>query len=252
MNFFKKNTGLLLRFDDIAPNMNWKMMNKCEKLFLNYNIKPVLGIIPKNEDSELLSFQFKENFWEKVKHWQSLGWEISIHGYNHKYSLDTRKKDYFKFGGKSEFFGNSYDKQKLKLKKSIEIFKKNNIKVRSFFAPNHTYDFNTFKALKANGIFKIIDGYGFFPYEKFGINFVPQLFYKNIILPFGIQSTQIHLNTWGDKDFEAFEFFIKKNHKKIIDYDYALSKTYNNLSTMFLRVISEYLLRFYRFFKFKF
>ena len=96
MNFLKKNTGLLLRFDDIAPNMNWKMMNKCEKLFLNYNIKPVLGIIPKNEDNELLSFQFKENFWEKVKHWQSLGWEISIHGYNHKYSLDTRKKDYFK------------------------------------------------------------------------------------------------------------------------------------------------------------
>ena len=65
MNFFKRNTGLLLRFDDIAPNMNWEIMDKCEKLFLDYNIKPILGIIPNNEDDELLAFPEKKNFWEK-------------------------------------------------------------------------------------------------------------------------------------------------------------------------------------------
>ena len=97
MNFFKKNTGLLLRFDDIAPNMNWKMMDKCEKLFLTYNIKPVLGVIPNNEDNELLTFPLKENFWEKVKQWQSFGWEICIHGYNHKYVSNTKKRDYFNY-----------------------------------------------------------------------------------------------------------------------------------------------------------
>ena len=101
MNFFKRNTGLLLRFDDIAPNMNWEIMDKCEKLFLDYNIKPILGIIPNNEDDELLAFPEKKNFWEKVKQWQSFGWEISIHGYNHRYGSVTKKKDYFNYGGRS-------------------------------------------------------------------------------------------------------------------------------------------------------
>ena len=246
MNFFKQNTGLLLRFDDIAPNMNWELMNKCEKLFLEYNIKPVLGVIPNNEDELLLSFPFKKNFWEKVNQWQSYGWEIAIHGYNHKYISNTKKKDYFSYGGKSEFFGYSLEDQISKLKKSCEIFRKNNIKVRSFFAPNHTYDSNTFKALKSVGITQVIDGYGLFPYFESGINFIPQLFYKNVILPFGIQATQIHLNTWDNKDFENFEKFINKNRKKIISYDYALSKTKNDFKSFILRFSTEYFLRFFR------
>ncbi len=252
MNLFKNNTGLLIRFDDIAPNMNWQLMNKCEELFLKYNIKPVLGIIPNNEDEELLSYPLNKNFWKKINEWQSLGWEIAVHGYSHVYASDTKKKDYFNYGGKSEFFGFSLEEQISKLKKSLEIFKNNNINTRCFFAPNHTYDLNTFKALKAVGIHNVIDGYGLFPYNKFGINFVPQLLYKNFILPFGIQTTQIHLNTWNFKDYENFESFINKNHKKIISFDFALSKTNNTLKSSILRLIVEYLLKFYRVLRFKF
>ena len=48
---------ILIRFDDIAENMNWHLMNKCEALFDELNIKPVMGVIPNNKDSELLSYQ---------------------------------------------------------------------------------------------------------------------------------------------------------------------------------------------------
>ena len=68
-NFFKslkENTGILIRFDDIAPNMNWEMMDKCEKLLDGFNIKPVLGVIPNNKDQELLSYPKRENFWKIV------------------------------------------------------------------------------------------------------------------------------------------------------------------------------------------
>ncbi len=251
MNFFRKNTGLLIRFDDIAPNMNWELMDKCEKLFLKYDIKPVIGIIPKNEDEELLAYPFRKNFWIKVKQWQSFGWEISIHGYNHKYISDTKKKDYFNYGGKSEFFGFSLEDQIIKLKNSLKVFNENEIKVRSFFAPNHTYDLNTFKALKKVGINQVIDGYGFFPYNQYGIIFIPQLFYKNKILPFGIQSTQIHLNNWDSSDYELFKNFVEKNLKKIISYDYALSRANNKFYSTMLRFLSKYTLKFLRFTKFK-
>jgi len=53
-NYLSENTALLIRMDDIAENMNWSLMKKCEELFDELNIKPLLGVIPKNEDSELL------------------------------------------------------------------------------------------------------------------------------------------------------------------------------------------------------
>ena len=57
---------ILIRFDDIAENMNWHLMDKCEKLFDKYEIKPVLGVIPNNQDLELKSYPRKENFWQIV------------------------------------------------------------------------------------------------------------------------------------------------------------------------------------------
>ena len=47
---FKKKS-LIFRLDDIAPNMKWEMMNKVENLFDRYQIKPIMGVIPKNEDN---------------------------------------------------------------------------------------------------------------------------------------------------------------------------------------------------------
>ena len=70
MNFFKKNTGILIRFDDIAENMNWRLMDKCESLFEKHNIKPVVGAIPNNTDTELLSYPKRENFWNIVNKWK--------------------------------------------------------------------------------------------------------------------------------------------------------------------------------------
>ena len=53
---------ILLRFDDIAENMNWHLMDKCEKFLIHYNIKPVMGVIPNNKDETLKSFPKKRIF----------------------------------------------------------------------------------------------------------------------------------------------------------------------------------------------
>ena len=109
--YLSKNTGMLIRLDDIAENMNWDLMNKCEVLFDKNNIKPLLGIIPNNEDSDLLSFDKNENFWNKVREWEKKGWEIAMHGYAHIYDRETNKNDFFNYGGKSEFYGHEYEEQ---------------------------------------------------------------------------------------------------------------------------------------------
>ena len=65
MNYFKKHSGLLIRFDDISENMKWEFMEKCEKSVDKYNIKPVLGIIPNNKDDELKNTLRKKIFGKK-------------------------------------------------------------------------------------------------------------------------------------------------------------------------------------------
>ena len=66
-NYITDNTGILIRIDDIAENMNWDIMKKSELLFEKYSIKPVIGVVPNNQDNEFLEFPKKDDFWEQVK-----------------------------------------------------------------------------------------------------------------------------------------------------------------------------------------
>ena len=181
--------------------------------------------------------------------WKNKGWEITMHGCNHLYTQKSDKNDIFNYGGNSEFYGLNYHTQLEKIKIGLEVFKKREVKIRSFFAPNHIYDANTLAALKNSGIKIIIDGYGLFPYYRDEILFVPQLFYKEIFLPFGIQSTQIHINYWNDDYFKNFEIFINRNYKKIINLDYIISIARPNLLKNLANFCVEKVLKTVRFFR---
>ena len=63
----KENTGLLIRIDDVTDHMNWELMDKCEELFDKFEIKPLLGVIPNNQDLEFKNFPKRENFWGIVR-----------------------------------------------------------------------------------------------------------------------------------------------------------------------------------------
>ena len=79
--------------------------------------------------------------------------------------------------------------------------------------------------------------------------FVPQLFYREIILPLGIQATQIHLNNWNDKDFEKFEKLISKNSEKIVDINYIYNLKSSNFFQKSLNYSLEKTLKTLRFFR---
>ena len=68
--YISENTGILIRLDDIAENMNWSLMKKCELLFDKHNIKPLLGVISNNKDPKLLSYERNDNFWEQLRSWK--------------------------------------------------------------------------------------------------------------------------------------------------------------------------------------
>ena len=240
-NLIEKNTGLLIRIDDVAENMSWKYMDKCEKLFEELKVKPLVGIIPENKDPDLLRFPKNNNFWSRVSDWKKNVWEISMHGFNHVYDTNTKFKDFFNYGGASEFFGHDFEHQHKKIKLGLDKLKSEGQIVKSFFAPNHTYDLNTFLALKDNGIKVIIDGYGLFPYFEKNLIFIPQLFYnETILLPFGFQSTQVHMNNWDDDYFNKFKEFLIKSKQKILDYNEIVSKSSDSKAKKILRDLFKF------------
>ena len=63
-----------------------------------------------------------------------------MHGFSHVYDRETNRKDYFGYGGRSEFFGHDSETQEMRIRKGLQVFRDEKINIRSFFAPNHTCD----------------------------------------------------------------------------------------------------------------
>lgn len=147
---------ILLRFDDICPTMDWGRWQKAKSVMDKYNVKALLGVIPNCEDPELFIDSPKKDFWDYLKNLQREGYVLAMHGVYHKYS--SLKLGLINSGKDSEFAGLSYTEQYEKLNFGKESLEKNGISTDIFFAPSHSYDKNTIKALRNLGFKYISDG----------------------------------------------------------------------------------------------
>ncbi len=206
----------IVRLDDAHPRMNQNQWQKFEEILDRHNIKPIVAVIPSNED-ESLNFPIEDlNFWEKVKRWQSKGWEIGIHGFNHIFT--SGDPGMVAINNYSEFAGLPLSDQRTKIRKAIQIFNGHGIKPRFFIAPGHSFDINTIKALEIETDIRwISDGISLFPYNQMGFYFVPQQIWRFRRLPFGQWTCAFHPSTSIDAEILLFEKFILKNKKHFLN-----------------------------------
>lgn len=210
----------LIRIDDVTPEMNWEAFIRAKKLFQKYGVKPIVGIVPKNNDQNLIVNKINSyNFWDEMRLLQNEGWAMALHGYNHVYA--SNGKNLLKINAKSEFAGLSLKLQFQKIVNGVEIFSDQKIIPKCFFAPSHTFDLNTITALKQAGIRVIVDGYSFYPYNEYGMQFIPQLLGKPFKFPFGLHTSVHHFNEYTSSDFFNLEKFLKENFNSIITIDEA-------------------------------
>lgn len=208
-------TKYIMRLDDAASRMNIENWNKMEQLLDECQIKPLVGVIPKCEDSEMQKYQKDDSFWDKVHLWEEKGWTIAFHGYNHVYT--TKDGGINPVNQQSEFAGVPLEEQKLKIRLGLEIFKKHGIEPRVFFAPSHTFDENTIEALKSESDIRIIsDTVANRPYQKYGMTFVPQQSGRVRKLPFKLVTFCYHPNLMKNVDFLILQNFIVENRENFI------------------------------------
>lgn len=214
-----KKINYLVRLDDACPTMDLYKWRKMEEILDKYGVKPVVGIIPNNQDETLMIDKEDDSFWNKASNWQKKEWTIALHGYDHVYV--TQEGGINPVHKRSEFAGLSLQEQEEKVTKGFAILKDKKLDVSCFFAPSHTFDTNTLKALYTKTtIRKISDTIARYPYKKGKFIFFPQQFgyFREIKLP-GYWTFCFHPNGMGGGDFDAVDLFIKKNKNNFISFD---------------------------------
>ncbi len=215
---------LAIRMDDITPDMDWERFLKFKEVLDTYGIKPLIGVVPDNQDPNLHRAKAAGDFWEFLKELQEDGWSIAMHGYQHIYT--TNKGGLFPLNHFSEFAGVSYQKQKEMLKNGTEILKRNGIVTDIFMAPAHSYDKNTLRALKELGYTRITDGFGKEPYLWKGMIFYPISFLLSNSLKKkkGYTTMVVHTNTLSDEGMNKYRDIFEKYQRNLISYSDYLSK----------------------------
>jgi len=208
----------IMRLDDASEYMDIDNWSKIESVFDKYSIKPIVGVIPHNEDLTMVNRYNKDHtFWTKVKQWEQKGWAIALHGYNHVYTTTDSGLNPVNF--KSEFAGVELEIQKIKIRNGLAIFKEHHLFPKIFFAPSHTYDQNTLLALQAESNIRIISDTVANDVYKIGeFYFIPQQSGRVRSLPFKITTFCYHPNGMTAKEFTALERFLSSHKHQFVDF----------------------------------
>lgn len=217
----------IIRLDDASPTMDKKKWNRFFDILDRYNVKPIIAVIPNNEDKNMIIDEYDKNFWDRVREWQNKKYTIALHGYNHCYI--SNNSGLVPINKKSEFAGIDKDNQREKIKKAWQIFKNEKINSNIWVAPSHTFDKNTLAALEGETTIKIIsDGISFLPYFKNNFLWIPQQLWGFEKKDSGIWTICFHPNSMNEGDFVKVENFLNKHKNEFISNVDSLFKEYKN------------------------
>ena len=205
----------LIRLDDIAPNMDWGRFGQLAQVFDEHGIKPLVGVIPDNQDPQLKKFpEFAGDFWAEVSSWQARGWEIAQHGYQHVYV--TGDCGLLGVIGQSEFAGLALEEQLDKLARGQSILQEHGLSCETFMAPSHSFDRLTLRALRELDFTTVADGFSPWPSIEHGLTFIPHWLAYPRVLPIGVQTFCLHINGMTDKQIQRVAEFVMRHSREFI------------------------------------
>jgi len=208
----------LLRFDDICPTMNWHVWDQLEGILSTEGISPILAVVPDNQDEVLRVSPPHSRFWERVRGWQTRGWTIGMHGYQHRYG--TSDAGILGVNTYSEFAGLPVSKQKRKLQAGVSILRQRGIQSKLWIAPAHSFDNATIQALRELGFTHLSDGFFSVPHvDEFGMTWIPQQLWSFRRRPFGVWTVCFHVNRWTERDISKFKESVLRFREAISSFD---------------------------------
>lgn len=194
----------LLRFDDLCPTVDWKVWDAIEEMLVARGVRPLMAVIPDNQDPKLVRGPAAPDFWDRVRAWQARGWAIGLHGHQHLYT--GVQPGILSLSSKTEFAGLPAGEQARKLRLALDIFEREGVRPDAWVAPSHSFDWTTVSVLNELGLRTISDGLAFRPYlDAQGNTWVPQQSATMRRMPFGVWTFCYHEGDLRGAGLAAFE-----------------------------------------------
>lgn len=208
----------LVRIDDVCPTTNWEVWDRVEEILNENEVTPLVGVVPDNQDPALRVGRPDPRFWDRVRQWQSRGWLIGMHGWQHRF--ENMNPGLLGVNRYSEFAGLPLAEQRKKLILGREKFLSEGIRSDLWIAPAHSFDRGTLEILRELQFRYVSDGFFLFPCkDEFGMLWVPQQLWAFRRRPLGVWTVCLHVNHWNNTDVQQFRNEL--NHYKTLISDFG-------------------------------
>jgi predicted deacetylase len=207
----------LLRFDGLCPTMSRPRWNRFQELVDEYQIRPILSVIPDNRDYQFSVESPDPEFWCRMRRMEAAGSVIALHGYRHL--CNSYSRSLVPLHRRSEFAGVSESTQREWIRRGLEILRNNGLNPRLWVAPRHGFDRSTLMALQKEGIAYLSDGFARIPFIRGGVTWIPQQLWKPERKTRGLWTICIHSNTAGDWLVKRLRAFLEEHTNQFTSFD---------------------------------
>jgi predicted deacetylase len=227
----------LLRIDDLCPTVSADRWLQICRLIEEFNLKPILAVVPENWDPDLEVSQPDPRFWEQMRALEFAGATIGLHGYRHLCVNSGRS--ILGLYRTSEFAGATAEMQLTWIRVGLYILRGHRLSPRIWVAPRHGFDAQTLEALRAERIHLLSDGFARVPFLRSGMTWIPQQLWSPVEKTCGLWTICVHPNTVKDEEIARLHAFLRAHASQFSSVDHLLAKASAQTLTLAERAYAD-------------
>ena len=212
----------LLRFDDLCPTMAHHRWQRFLPLVKEFHLRPILAVIPDNQDTELHLSAPDPEFWARMCAMEAAGATIALHGYRHLCA--SRGKSLLPLHLHTEFSGVPEKIQSEWIREGLEILRGHGLNPTIFVAPRHGFDHATLRALRNEGIEMLSDGFARVPFIRCGVTWIPQQLWRPVEKNKGLWTICVHSNFANAAQVAQLHAFLSEHATQFTSVDRVLAE----------------------------
>jgi predicted deacetylase len=195
----------LIRLDDACDTMDRRKWGLLEAVLDRHAIRPIVAVVPDNQDPALVFDSWDDTFWEKVRGWQAKGWTLAMHGHTHVMQ-PTRHPLLVPFYQRSEFAGLELEAQRAKIRAAWRHFLAEGVTPKMWVGPAHSFDVLTLRALREEtSIIVVSDGIALDSYFEHDFYWIPQQMWRMARRRSGLWTVCLHPNQMSEAAIAALD-----------------------------------------------
>ena len=212
----------LLRFDDLCPTVHHEHWMRFVPLIKEFGIRPILAIVPENQDPNLRVSEEDPDFWEQMKVMETAGATIALHGFRHL--CHSMGKSLVPLREHSEFAGVAEATQRQWIQTGLRILRGHGLSPKIFVAPRHGFDRWTLRGLRKEGLPILSDGLSRVPFLRNGVTWIPQQLWEPVEKQKGLWTICLHVNTARSSSVDQLRFFLERHRAQFTSVDRVLTE----------------------------